>query len=196
MDVRTHYDRLIDENNDPFRDPPALRRHMESWDGPAFLELMELDPSMTVLEVGIGTGRLAEKTAGRCRHLTGIDLSPKTIARAAENLRSRPNIMLICADFAEYAFGETFDVVYSSLTMMHFADKQRAIGKMSALLKPGGLLCLSIDKDQREWIDMWDRRIRIWPDTPEMTTALAEQAGLSVKRTAEAENAWLMAFVK
>ncbi len=196
MDVRTHYDRLIAENNDPFRDPPALRRHMESWDGPAFLELMELDPSMTVLEVGIGTGRLAEKTAGRCRHLTGIDLSPKTIARAAENLRSRPNITLICADFAEYAFGETFDVVYSSLTMMHFADKQRAIGKMSDLLKPGGLHCLSIDKDQREWIDMGDRRIRIWPDTPEMTTALAEQAGLSVKRTAEAENAWLMAFVK
>ena len=25
MDVRTHYDLLIDEDNDPFRDPPQLR---------------------------------------------------------------------------------------------------------------------------------------------------------------------------
>ena len=49
MDVKTHYDLLIEENNDPFRDPPALRKHMETWDGPAFLELMELDPSKTVL---------------------------------------------------------------------------------------------------------------------------------------------------
>ena len=33
MDVQTHYDLLIKENNDPFRDPPALRKYMESWDG-------------------------------------------------------------------------------------------------------------------------------------------------------------------
>ena len=32
MDVQPHYDLLIKENNDPFRDPPALRRYIESWD--------------------------------------------------------------------------------------------------------------------------------------------------------------------
>ena len=40
MDVKTHYDLLVEENNDPFRDPPALRKHMESWDGQVFLDLM------------------------------------------------------------------------------------------------------------------------------------------------------------
>ena len=79
MDIKTHYDQLIEENNDPFRDPPALRKHMESWDGQVFLELLELNPSKTVLEIGVGTGRIAEKTAQGCRHLTGIDISPKTI---------------------------------------------------------------------------------------------------------------------
>lgn len=28
MDIKTHYDLLMEENNDPFRDPPALRKHM------------------------------------------------------------------------------------------------------------------------------------------------------------------------
>ena len=76
MDVRTHYDLLIEENNDPYRDPPALQKYMELWDGQVFLDLMELNPSKTVLEIGIGTGRLAAKTAERCMHLTGIDISP------------------------------------------------------------------------------------------------------------------------
>ena len=67
MNIKTHYDLLIEENNDPFRDPPALRQHMESWDGQVFLDLMELDPSKTVLEIGVGTGRIAGNTAGCCR---------------------------------------------------------------------------------------------------------------------------------
>ena len=196
MNVKTHYDLLIEENNDPFRDPPALRKHMETWDGPAFLELMELDPSKTVLEIGVGTGRLAEKTAGRCRHLTGIDLSPKTIERAGENLRDFQNISLICGDFSVHPFQEQFDVIYSSLTMMHFRDKQAVIRKISALLKAGGLFCLSIDKNQSERIDTGDRNIRIYPDTPERIIPLAEQAGLKIRKTAGVENAALLAFMK
>ena len=72
MDTKTHYDLLIEENNDPFHDPPVLQKYMESWDGPAFLDMMELDESRTVLEIGVGTGRLAAKTAGRCRHLLTV----------------------------------------------------------------------------------------------------------------------------
>ena len=37
MDTRTHYDLLMDEDNDPFRDPPELQTYMDQWDGPAFL---------------------------------------------------------------------------------------------------------------------------------------------------------------
>ena len=182
MDIKTHYDLLVEENNDPFRDPPVLQKYMDSWDGQAFLDLMELDQSKTVLEIGVGTGRLAAKTAGRCRHLTGIDISPKTIARAGENLQHFLNISLICADFMDYPFTETFDVIYSSLTMMHFEDN--------------GLFCLSIDKNQSEWIDMGSRRIRVYPDTPERTILLAEQAELKVKKMVETENAYLIAFIK
>lgn len=196
MDVKTHYDLLIAENNDPFRDPPALRKHMESWDGQAFLDLMELDLSKTVLEIGVGTGRIAEKTARGCRHLTGIDISPKTIERAKENLQHCPNITLICDDFIACPFQKTFDVVYSTLTMMHFRDKPLVIGKISALINKSGLVCLSIDKSQNEWIDMGNRKIRVYPDTPEQITALAEQAGLKTKMVVEVENAHIVVLVK
>ena len=196
MDVQTHYDLLIKENNDPFRDPPALRKYMESWDGQVFLDLLELNPSKKVLEIGVGTGRIAEKIAGCCRHLTGIDISPKTVERARENLRLCPNITLICDDFISHQFRETFDIIYSTLTMMHFQDKPLVIDKISALLNDSGLVCLSIDKNQSEWIDFGNRRIRVYPDTPEKIAALAEQASLKVKKAVEIENAHIVVLVK
>ena len=80
--------------------------------------------------------------------------------------------------------------------MMHFQDKARVIGKMGSLLNSCGLLCLSVDKNQSEWIDTGNRRIWVYPDTPGGTVAFAEQAGLKTKKTAETENAYLFAFVK
>ena len=195
-DVGTHYDLLIEENNDPVRDPAVLQEYMDSWDGRLFLEMMELDPSKSVLEIGVGTGRLAVKTAPCCRHLTGIDMSAKTIERARENLREYPNITLICDDFLAHSFSETYDVIYSSLTMMHFPNKELVIGKMSSLLSDEGLLCLSIDKNQSEWIDMGNRKVRIYPDTPEKIAAVAGQAGLKTKQILEIENAYLLALAK
>ena len=196
VDVSDHYDFLIDENNDSFRDPPVLREYMDSWDGRAFQELMGLNSMKNVLEIGIGTGRLAVRIAPCCRHLTGIDISSKTIERARENLREYPDISLICGDFLTHSFLETFDVIYSSLTMMHFSDKALVIGKMSSLLNDDGILCISIDKNQSEWIDMGNRKVRIYPDTPEEIVTIAGQAGLKTKRVLEIENAYLLAFAK
>ena len=167
MDVRTHYDLLIDEENDPFRDPPQLRAYMDNWDGPAFLSALALDPTKEVLEIGVGTGRLAARVAPDCARLTGIDISPNTIARAAENLADHANIDLICGDFLTHSFERQFDVVYSSLTLMHFKDKSALLSKADSLLRPGGRLVLSLDKSQSETLDMGTRRLRIYPDTPE-----------------------------
>ena len=167
MDVRTHYDLLIDEENDPFRDPPPLRAYMDNWDGPAFLAALALTPTKEVLEIGVGTGRLAARVALDCARLTGIDISPKTIARAVENLADHANIDLICGDFLTHSFEKQFDVVYSSLTLMHFKDKSAFLSKAASLLRPVGKLVLSLDKSQSETLDMGTRRLRIYPDTPE-----------------------------
>ena len=85
---------------------------------------MQLDKSKSVLEIGVGTGRLAIKVAPSCNRFIGIDISPKTIDRATKNLSSYRNIQLICDDFMSFAFDEQFDVIYSSLTFMHIEDKK------------------------------------------------------------------------
>ena len=78
----------------------------------------------------------------------------------------------------------------------YFEDKRRVMGKINSLLSSKGLLCLSIDKNQSEWIDMGSRRIRVFPDTPESITAFAGQAGLKTKKINEIENAYLITIVK
>lgn len=85
MNVKKHYDLLIDENNDPFNDAEELKAYMDTWDGKPFIDELKLTKKDNVLEIGIGTGRIAVKVAPHCLHLTGIDLSPKTINKAKEN---------------------------------------------------------------------------------------------------------------
>ena len=77
--------------------------------------------------------------------LLGIDISPKTIERAKENLKEYTNISFVCDDFNDYNFQETFDAIYSTLTMMHFENKKQIISKVSALLNDNGIFCLSIE---------------------------------------------------
>lgn len=192
MNIINHYDLLIDENNDPFRDPPELREYMSKWDGKAFFEALELAPNKKVLEIGIGTGRLADKVAPYCSKLTGIDISPKTVERAKVNLNKHGNITFICDDFNSYEFGETFDVIYSALTMMHFEEKAHIITKIDKLLNYGGIFCLSIDKDQSGYIDMGTRKLKVYPDTPENIILLIKTTEMLVKKVIETEKAYII----
>ncbi|MBR6719746.1 MAG: class I SAM-dependent methyltransferase [Clostridia bacterium] len=196
MDVINHYDLLIDEGNDPFRDPPVLQEYMSRWDGERFIEALELTGNKRVLEVGIGTGRLAGKVAPLCLSLAGIDISPKTIKRAKENLKEHKNISFICDDFNDYQFTGTFDVVYSSLTMMHFRDKKQIISKIDALLNKDGIFCLSIDKNRSEYIDMGIRKVRIYPDSSDNIKSLISATAMSVETVLETDNAYIIVSKK
>ena len=92
VNVVMHYDMLVDEENDPFRDPTALQEYMNRWDGQVFLDFMQLNKTKNVLEIGVGTGRIATKVAPHCLQFTGIDISSKTIERARINLAAHSNI--------------------------------------------------------------------------------------------------------
>ena len=192
MDVTTYYDKLIDEDNDPFRDPLPLKEYMDKWDGQRFIDSMCLTPAKSVLEIGIGTGRIAAKVAPFCRKLLGIDISPKTIRRARENLSAFGNIEFICADFSDYCFDETFDVIYSSLTMMHFEDKRHFVCKVSKLLNEDGIFCLSIDKNSNDRIDMGDYRLRIYPDKIDNIVEYVNSTDMHISNRFETEFAHII----
>ena len=227
-DVLRHYEALIDEGNDPVCDPPELQEYMDLWDGEAFMKALTLTGDDSVLEIGVGTGRLAVRIGpfafttaqpyytttvnedgtktlaltrlGRlavriapgCRRFTGIDLSSKTIARAGEHLAGHGNAALICGDFLTHEFREKYDVICSSLTFMHLEDKAGAARRISSLLHPGGRAVISIDKDQSGVIDYGERKVKVYPDTPEGLEEALRRAGLTVGERRETPFAWIV----
>lgn len=181
-EIALHYNRLIDENDDPVCDPPALRAHMDKWDGKIFLSALQADKRKSALEIGVGTGRLAVKTAPLFGSFTGIDLSEKTLERAKTHLAQYAP-RLICADFLVFPFAQAFDVVYSSLTFFHIKDKRAAFEKVFSLLKPHGRFVLSTDKSQNTKLVCGDRTIPLYPDEPTATQNLLLSLGFSIERT-------------
>lgn len=195
-DVQRWYDRLIEEDNDPFRDPPALCDYMNRWDGDAFFELLALRPNEDVLEIGVGTGRLAARAAVHCACIWGIDLSPKTIFRAQENLAAFSNVRLLCGDFLTCNWNRDFDAAYSSLTFLHFPDKEAALRRTFELLRPNGRFVLSIDKNQASVLNMDGRRLTVYPDSPEEILRAADAVGFVVTARRETDFAYLFHWMK
>lgn len=195
-EVARHYDLLIDEGNDPVLDPPELAAYMDGWDGGVFVEALLLDGTQDVLEIGVGTGRLAVRTAPECRSFTGVDVSAKCIIRAGEHLEGLPQVSLVCADFMLWRTERRFDVVYSSLTFMHIADKQGAAEKIARLLRPGGRVVISLDRDASGVLDYGTRRLTVYPDAPAAMTACLRSAGLQVQAVRETAFAVILIAVK
>ena len=195
-EVIEHYNKLIDENNDPVHDSKPLKDYMDKWDGERFIESMKLNKNKWALEIGVGTGRLAIKVSPLCQLFWGIDISPKTISRAAENLSSYHNIQLICGDFMSHEFTDSFDVIYSSLTFMHIEDKLSAIKKIASLLKDEGIFVLSMDKNRDKFIDIGTRKIEVYPDDPVITRKFILEANLNLVDEFETEHAYVIVCQK
>ncbi len=189
-EVIAHYDALARLGNDPVLDPPELRAYMDKWDGGTFFDMLEPDPTQSVLEIGCGSGRLAVRVAPAVRSFCGIDISPETVKLAKTHLISE-NVRLVCADFLRYDFSEKFDLIYSSLTFMHIRDKKQAIAKVFSLLGHGGRFVLSIDKNRNSRLDFGEYSIEIYPDDPEETLILLHKCGFADIKKRETEFAYI-----
>lgn len=192
-DVAKYYDILIDEGQDPVHDPKILKDYMDRWDGQLFIDKMQLDRTKSVLEIGVGTGRIAVKVAPNVLSFTGIDISKKTVEVAKKNIK---NASLICADFLRFDFDSTFDVVYSSLTFMHIKEKKNAFCIVSDILNENGLFVLSVDKSRDEIIDTGTSKIKIFPDNTDDIKMYARNAKLKLVEETETEAAVIFTFIK
>ena len=97
-----------------------------------------------VLEVGCGPGHLSVQLASQHRlEVTGLDLDPAMIARAAANTDRaanrggrRPSFLV--GDVAALAFPDrSFDLVVSTLSMHHWADPAAGLAEIGRVLRPG-----------------------------------------------------------
>lgn len=164
VSTKEHYEKLIEEGNDPCFDSKELQAYMNRWTGFRFLELMKLNNNKEVLEIGIGTGRVAKQVLEiGCKKLVGLDISPKTIERAKENLIQYDNIELIEGDIVDCDFKERFDIAYSVLTFLHIEDKKRALQNIINSLKINGIFLVSIDACDDNCLDYGNRVIKTYP---------------------------------
>ena len=98
-----------------------------------------------VLDIGIGTGKLAAKLHGSGCEVVGIDFSAKMLEAAAERM---PGARLIPHDFAQglppELAGQKFDFIISTYALHHLGDgeKRRLISAAMDLLREDGAVLI------------------------------------------------------
>jgi len=141
-DAISWYDARAAQLADRYETVPAGRIH--HW-------LKDLLPSKTgtVLDVGAGSGRDAAWLAAQGYDVVAVEPSGNMRTAARQRYEDRPIQWL--ADSLprlEQTFrsGLSFDVILLSAVWMHVApsDRERAFRKLIALLKPGGLLAVTL----------------------------------------------------
>lgn len=97
-----------------------------------------------ILEVGCGPGHLAIRLSQHGFTVTALDLDPGMIKRAQTKQSTTDRHSYAPPDFqvgdvAELPFPDaTFDVVVSTLSMHHWADRAAGLAEIGRVLKPGG----------------------------------------------------------
>lgn len=118
---------------------------------PILQEIGGIHKSSTILELGCGTGDLAEQLAEIGGRTVGIDFSENMVQIASERF---PHIEFKVADAESVPFqNDEFDVVVCNYTAHHFARPQKVFEEARRVLKPGGcaVVVMPIQSEQKSF---------------------------------------------
>jgi ubiquinone/menaquinone biosynthesis C-methylase UbiE len=160
----------------------------------AVLRALGAGPRARVLDIGCGTGRLAERltTADGVRSIVGCDFSAGMLANAAERLaapRAAGVASLVRGDATRLPFADgAFDAAVSTEAFHWFPDQDAALRELRRVLRPGGRLLLALVSPPFEIIaDVFEIGMRavgqpLWWTTPSRLARQVERAGFVVER--------------
>lgn len=115
--------------------------------------LSSLAPAGRFLELGIGTGRVALKIAGRGPSVHGIDISPAMIGQL-ENKRGELPVTGEVGNISSFSFPSSFDVIYTvQSTIFSLTDQEAQISCIhdsAKSLSPDGFLVIEAFVPQAE----------------------------------------------
>ncbi len=176
-------------------EPSAVRTRYTQW------LLDALPPGAEVLDLGCGAGGPTTQALAARYRLTGVDLSPRSIALAQERV---PAACFLQADMAEIRFSaSSFDGVAAFYSLIHLPRAQQPVllHKIASWLRPGGLLVATMgtrgtpgDIDD----DFLGTRMYWSSYDSETNRRLTEEAGLqleSAQSEYEEEHGELIAFL-
>ena len=125
-------------------------------------------PGESVLDIGCGAGvdsLIAALATGKEGKVVGIDMIPAMLDRARENLRAAAltNVIFERASGEEIPFPDgSFHVVISNGVFNLIPDKEKALGEVLRVLKPGGRLMMADQVVIVEPQGDWESRVKNW----------------------------------
>ena len=105
----------------------------------------ELDETMTVADIGTGTGFVAAGLAGRVARVIGIDDSPGMLAEAERNLAElgATNVELRRGDIAALPLpDDSVDAAVANMVLHHATDPAAMLREMARVVRPGGTVAI------------------------------------------------------
>ena len=120
---------------------------------------LSLDPGRDVLNVGAGQGSFTRLLEARGFDVVSADVSQAAIDVLEERVRGQ----VLHADMTKLPFPDcSFDAVVAGEVIEHIEDDRGAIAEAARVLRPGGVLALSVPAHP-EWFgasDRWAGHIR------------------------------------
>jgi SAM-dependent methyltransferase len=118
-----------------------------------------------VLELGVGTGRVAVALARAGLRVTGVDASEAMLARARDRAAAAGvTLTLVRAGLCDYRFDERFGLVFCAAdTFLHLcepAEQVAALRCAGAHLAPGGRVVLDLPSPTAEGWGDWEPGVR------------------------------------
>jgi ubiquinone/menaquinone biosynthesis C-methylase UbiE len=162
----------------------------------AVLRVLSSEPCTRVLDIGCGTGLLAERVAAMpaIGTVVGCDFSAGMLAHAAERFagaadRKRAPVRLVRGDATRLPFADAvFDAAVSTEAFHWFPDQNAALRELHRVLRPGGRLLLALVSPPLEVIaDTVELGMRLvgqplWWTTPSRLARQVRAAGFEVER--------------
>jgi len=103
---------------------------------------LTITPDTVALDLCCGSGQATAYLTARSQHVTGLDASPRSIARAQQNV---PNATYVEGFAQDLPFADnSFDLVHIS-TALHEMDHttlQKIVWEVYRVLKPGGVFAI------------------------------------------------------
>ncbi|MEX0785673.1 MAG: class I SAM-dependent methyltransferase [Dehalococcoidia bacterium] len=192
------FDRAADFYDETRADPPDVAAKLTD----ALLRELAAFEADRLLEVGVGTGRIARPLLERGVRVTGVDIAPRMMAKLREQLapqHARPDLLLADATALPFA-PRTFRAVFVTHVLHLVSSYEAALDEVRRVVAPGGAFIHhhsrfpdevwkpSMDKCH-ELMDAYGVERRERPSEKEIRAKLRALRG-SVRRVEYAEFEW------